>query len=93
RELTLQDFEGIVAGTDYMEIYNRVGAPDEYYYFEYFTGSRFSLIYYLSDGGRIAFNSRPDAGFGCFERMGYSPDASGSNWQVLSEDVEGKCDR
>jgi hypothetical protein len=87
RTLTLEDFEELEAGIDYFSnVYTQVGPPNDLIIFE---GGRSSLIYYLSDGGRIGLNS--ESGVACISRIGYSPKSFGDDWRVLSEDTEGIC--
>ncbi len=87
RQLTLDDFQALKAGAKYFDdVYSHFGPPNDFAVFE---GGALSIIYYLKDGGRIALNS--DYGWDCFKRVGYSPDSSGGNWQVLSEDTQGLC--
>jgi hypothetical protein len=87
RILTFNDFNGVEAGSNYFkDIYNRVGPPNELIMSE---GGNFSLIYILSDGGRIGLNTI--RGVSCITRIGYSSKSFGGDWKVLSQDNEGKC--
>lgn len=88
RDLSLGDFEGLTAGMEYFpDVYNRAGPPSISGLFE---GGDVSLVYYLSDGGRVAMQTH--GGYGCISLISYSPESFGPNWTVLSEDTEGKCE-
>ena len=88
RALWLADFENIHVGMRYYEAYMYVGPYDTYVYFE---DGVFAMLYYLEDGGRVGLNVL-DSIAGCIDRIGYSPDPSGSNWMVLEEDTDGVCE-
>jgi hypothetical protein len=88
RHLVQSDFNELSAGMEFFPgVYRQIGPPNISGLFE---GGDVSLVYYLSDGARIAMHTH--GGYGCISLILYSPDSFGGNWTVLSEDTEGICE-